>query len=323
MSVRVMALSLPFMAISCCLRGYFTARRRVETASAAQITEQVTRIATAIVLLRWLMPLGVSYACMAIMAADVISEGLGCLHVTAGYFMDRRRLRKQSGGMSSLSAPLSPEEQKKEQKTMWDITLPITASHYLTSLLRTVESILVPDCLTIFVLSRTRALELFGMVKGMALPLLLFPSALLGSLSLLLVPEISEAASLGKMDKVRRSIRKTLRLTFGLSAVVAVIFFLFPGEIGMLVYKEPGLERILRTLAPLIPLMYAESVSVGILRGLGEQKASLLYGIIDSAVRITLIAILVPRMGMTGFLLVMVVSNVLTPMLNIRKALKA
>ena len=315
MSVRVMALALPFMSISCCLRGYFTARRRVGVSSASQMTEQLARIAVAMVLLHYMLPMGIAYACLAIMLADVISEGLGCLCISVGYLIDRRKL-------SSAKLRTDKEATAQERRVMWDITLPITASHYLTSLLRTVESILVPDCLAVFVLSRTRALELFGMVKGMALPLLLFPSTLLGALAMLLVPEISEAHALGKAGQVRHAISLTMKLTMTLSAVVGALFMLFPGELGMLVYNEPGLERILSVLSPLMPLMYAESVCVGILRGMGEQKASLLYGVSDSVIRIILIALLVPRMGLSGFLLVMVVSNVFTPVLHIRRMLR-
>ena len=83
MSVRVMALALPFMSISCCLRGYFTARRRVGVSSASQMTEQLARIAVAMVLLHYMLPMGIAYACLAIisnhctgMAAELRDEAI-------------------------------------------------------------------------------------------------------------------------------------------------------------------------------------------------------------------------------------------------------
>lgn len=310
-SVRVMALSLPFMSISCCLRGYFTARRRVSVPSIAQITEQGARIILALFLLNRMAPSGAEGACMAIMLADVISEGAGCLYIICGYIFDRFRL---TCPQPNLTTP-----QYAVGRKIWSIAAPITASHYLTTLLRTIESILVPDCLTTYELSRTRALELFGMVKGMALPLILFPSTLLTAFSSLLVPEISEAATLGQKARVEEAVKRTMHITLTLSMITGGLFMIYPGELSELIYKEAEVAVILRWLAPLLPLMYTESVIVGILRGLGEQNSSLRYGIADSVLRIILIIIAVPERGLTGFMLVMTASNLLTPLLHMRR----
>lgn len=310
-SVRVMAFALPFMSISCCLRGYFTARRRSGVPSAAQIVEQLSRIALAVWLLNSWAGDSVEQMCIAIMIADVISEGAGCLYVVAAYFLDRRR-HADIG-----SRPCVPIE--KMSRAIWSIAAPITASHYLTTLLRTIESVLVPDCLTISELSRERALELFGLVKGMALPLVLFPSTLLTAFSTLLTPEISQAQVTGRRDSVDKAVRRAMRITFSLAVPVSGLFLMFPTQLGVLIYSDERLGPILTALAPLMPLMYAESVAVGILRGLGEQNCSLIYGIADSLLRILLIILLVPRMGLPGFLLVMTASNLLTPLLHLRR----
>ena len=55
---------------------------------------------------------------------------------------------------------------------------------------------------------------------------------------------------------------------------------------------------------------------------MNQQGSSLRYSVLDSAVRIILIFVIVPLRGMEGFLFVMVVSNLLTAGLNIRRLLK-
>ncbi len=313
-SVRIMALALPFMSISCCLRGYFTARRKVVVPSAAQIIEQAARIVLALFFLRHWSPLDAETACLAIMLSDVISEAAGCLYAVTGYLFDRRQLNCPCSGNIKPDYPV--------WRRIWDIAAPITASHYLTTLLRTVESILVPDCLTAFEQSRERALELFGMVKGMALPLILFPSTLLTAFSSLLIPEISEAAALGRSKRIEAAVHRSIHITMTLAVIISGIFMLYPDALGLLIYNEPQLGHIIRWLAPLLPLMYAESVVVGILRGLGEQNSSLRYGLLDSAVRIILIIIAVPEYGLDGFMAVMAVSNLLTPLLHLHRLRK-
>ena len=54
-----------------------------------------------------------------------------------------------------------------------------------------------------------------------------------------------------------------------------------------------------------------------ILKGLGEEVATFRYSIWDSLIRIGLVILLMPRMGMKGFLFVMICSNVLSALLNI------
>ena len=137
-TVRIMAMALPFMSVSCCLRGYFTARRKVSVPSAAQIVEQGSRIALALFFLIKASPCSVERSCIAIMAADVISEAAGCSYVVIGYLLDRRKLKCMNEKAETPDYSI--------RRRIWDIAAPITASHYLTTLLRTVESILVPDC---------------------------------------------------------------------------------------------------------------------------------------------------------------------------------
>ena len=313
-AVRMMALALPFMSISCCLRGYFLARRRVAVQSGGQILEQTARIALSLALLARMAPMGITYSCLAIMIADAASEGLGCLFLVGGYFVDRRKV--PDGNPLRLAPPYRPYRQ------IWNIAGPITASHYLTTLLRTIESILVPDCLARFILSRARALEMFGLLRGMALPLIFFPSTFLNALTALLVPELSEAQATGNAKRTEMVVGRSLRITFLLAMPAAGVFLLYADQLGMLVYKREDLGWLLRSLAPLMPLMYAESMVAGILRGLGEQKKALQYNIIDSVARILLIVALVPSFGMVGFLIVMVFSNLLTSLLKLRRLLK-
>jgi stage V sporulation protein B len=78
---------------------------------------------------------------------------------------------------------------------------------------------------------------------------------------------------------------------------------------------------LLQILGPLTPVMYLDSVATGMLKGINEQVHSLWYSVADSAVRITLIWLLLPRFGITGFLFVMLVSNLLTCILSTHRLL--
>ncbi len=312
-SLRMMTISLPFMGVSSCIKGYFLARRKVTSSSVSQILEQLTRIGTIILILEWTAADSVERACLAVMIGDTVAETVSCLFMAVCYLIDKRRLKKSDTVVRTHGQITS---------RIMSIALPITGGRYLSSGLRTAENIMVPHALTLSGLSRESALSSFGKLKGMALPLIFFPSSFLNAFSALLIPEISEAKVLSQQKRLTRTIEKTLHLTLVSSILISGMFWFLAYPLGELVYHDREVGMMLRVLAPLAPVMYLESVVVGILKGLDQQTHSLLYSVLDSASRIALILLLLPRYGINGFFGVMVFSNLLTCGLNVRRLCK-
>ena len=76
-------------------------------------------------------------------------------------------------------------------------------------------------------------------------------------------------------------------------------------------------------LSPIIPFMYLDAISDGILKGLDQQKFTFFTSVGDSAVRILLILLFLPRFGIKAFILIMYFSNFITGFLNTKKLIKA
>ncbi len=313
-ALRILSLGLPFMGISSCLRGYFIARRKVSSSTSAQLLEQAVRILVIFLIIDHFAAKGISYACAAVMIADTLAETSSCLHLVIDYFKDRKKLPTVSSG--NLAG------KPRILRRLLSIAVPITAGRYLNTSLRTVENLLVPNCLTKFSNSRERALSEFGMLKGMAMPILFFPSSFLSALSTLLVPEISEAAVLHQKLKVEKAVNQSLRLTLLMSIPISGVFTMFAYDLGKLIYHSREVGFLIGVLAPIMPFMYLESVVDGLLKGLNQQVSSLKYSVLDSVLRIGAIVLIVPAYGIKGFLFIMILSNILTSTLNIRRLLK-
>lgn len=312
-ALRVLAIGLPFMGISSCLRGYFIARRKVSHSTNAQLLEQAVRIGLILLLIDRFAPQGIGAACAAVMLGDTLAEAAACLHLALGYLRDRKRLPPADGRRGDFHPRIL--------RRLLVIAIPITAGRYLNTALRTVENLLVPNCLTQFTRSRERALSEFGMLKGMAMPILFFPSSFLSAFATLLVPEVSEANALCQKARVEQAVSQSLRLTLMLSLPLAGLFALYADQLGTLIYHSAEVGLYIGALAPIVPFMYLESVVDGLLKGLDQQISSLKYGVLDSVLRMGAILLLLPGRGMKGFLLIMVVSNVLTASLNIHRLL--
>lgn len=313
-ALRMLAFSLPSMGVSSCLRGYLIARRKATGTSYAQLLEQVVRIAVIALLIDRFSSAGLAMACLAVMLGDTVAEWTSCAYLAICYRIDKKLMQEE--------LPMRAGSRPPVIKRLLAIAAPITAGRYLNTVLRTIENILVPNSIAAYNGSKERGLSEFGALKGMALPLIFFPASFLSALSTLLIPEISSANALHQQKKINRAIEHTLHLTLLSSILIGAVFFAFSDEIGVLLYNSEDVGRYLLVLAPLTPIMYAESIVDGILKGLNQQVSSLKYSIADSAIRIALIVLLVPRWGMNGFLFIMVISNVLTSFLNTHRLLK-
>ena len=173
----------------------------------------------------------------------------------------------------------------------------------------------MPACLAVYLINaggRTAALEQYGELKGMALPLLTFPFGLLGSLSVLLMPEITQAHILGQTKRLNALLNRMLRLTGYFSALAGTLFWVWGRPLAKLLYQSADAGFYLETLAPAMPLMYLESMVDGAMKGVGEQKAAFRYSVWDSILRIGGVVALLPRFGMKGFLAVILLSSLYT-----------
>lgn len=310
-ALRVLAPSLPFMAVAGALRGCFLAARRVTPNVMAQLIEQFVRMGVAVAGLRVMAQWGAGYGCAAVVLGNTVSEGVSCglMMLFAARTQEFRRQRQE---------PLHPYTQRE----LYEIILPVTGNRLLGSGLQAVESSLIPLTLSLYTGSRAVAMTQYGNLKGMALPLLFFPFSVLSALSGLLMPEITRAHTRGNTLETRRLIRWMLTLTGAFSLAAGIGFVMAGPQLAQLVYRDAEVGRYVQILGFVAPFMYLESMVDGVLKGLGEQLATFRYSLFDSVFRIAAIALLLPRYGMIAFLGIMIASNLFTFTLNTRRMLR-
>ncbi|MBQ1231688.1 MAG: polysaccharide biosynthesis C-terminal domain-containing protein, partial [Clostridia bacterium] len=272
------------------------------------IIEQAVRIILVLCLAGGFAKKGISFAVAAVMVGDAVAEAVSCFILYLSYQADKRKVPNSSNTQNNQGF-----------REILRIATPITAGRYLNSGLRTAENILVPKSLNAF--GAASALSQFGMIKGMALPLLFFPSSFLTAISTLLVPEMSEAATKKQDYKIRFASERTITITASASFLIGALFFALSKPLGMLFYESYEVSYLLRALAPIVPLMYIDSICDGMLKGLDKQSFVFWLSVSDSAARLVAVPLVVSRFGMTGFLFIMVISNLYTASLRVWKLL--
>ena len=252
------------------------------------------------------LPRGTKYACFALVASSALAEGGSLITSYLMYLWDKRCL-----------AAASPKVKGGVFQKICSIALPVAVGSYIRQGFTTAEHMAIPWGLKKSGADPAGALESYGVLHGMALPLVLYPSAIIGAFTGLLIPELAGLAELGRRDQVRRVSLSAVRLVLAFSIGVSGALGFFGYELGVGVYGSGAAGNYIRVLAPLVPLMFFDTTVDCILKGLGEQVYTMKVNIIDAAICLVFVVLLVPRMGIMGYVVVIYVSEAVNLMLSV------
>ena len=310
--LRVLALTLVPIAVSSCLSGYFTAVRRVKANSAFGIVSQFVKIGATVAVLSLIPDLDTEEACIALVFGGAVAEFFSLGITFLLYLFDKRKIKTYTAcERSEKSEPIT--------RKLLGITLPVTFSACIRSALSMFQHILIPKGIHKSGKSWSAALSSYGALHGMALPLLLFPSAFITSFAGLLIPEVSECCAQNDSVRLKRTAYRTLSLSLFFSIGISGIMLFFSHDIGIAVYNNEETALYIRVLAPLIPVMYIDSAVDAILKGSGHQVYSMNVNIADTLTACIFALTLVPKMGIWGYVISIYATEILNTTLSLIK----
>jgi len=310
-SLRLLSITLPLISLSSAWGGYFTAVRRPYKNAAVQVSEQVLKIGGTMYFLS-VFPLGnVEQTCCALVLGGVGAEIASFLLELILFLRDRKRHfpSAEKGGNGNVG------------KRLLGITLPIALTTYIRSGLITLQHVLIPEGLRNSGRSHTAALVAYGSIHSMAMPVILYPAALIASFSGLLVPELAEAEAQNSRRHITYMISRVWSLALLFSIGVAGVMICFSAEIGDALYPATDAGKYIRILAPLIPIMYVDTATDAMMKGLGEQIYSMKINIVDAAISVLFVWILIPRYGIDGYIFAIYFSELFNTVFSIHHLL--
>jgi len=307
--LRILAITLIPIAICSCLSGYFTAVRRVKVNAAFQVLTQFVKIAATVFFLSFLLELGVREACIALVLGGAVAEFVSLIITYALYRYDRRKLKSQALIFKDRGI----------SKKLLSITLPVTFSACIRSALTAIQHVLVPRGLKSSGLIWAEALSKYGYLHGMALPVILFPSAFISAFAGLLIPEVSECCIQNDVERLRRTSYRALSLSLFFSIGISGIMIFFSRELGLIIYDSEEVALYIRILAPLIPVMYIDSSVDAILKGSGHQVYSMNVNIADALTSCIFALTLIPRLGIYGYIISIYATELMNTTLSLYK----
>lgn len=317
LSMMLLIPTIPVIAASSSIKGYFYGIQDVTPTAVSQFVEQLVRIGLVILMAGYFVQVGLEYACALAVVGMAAGEISNLLYVAVVYLGRNKRCSSKADNRAaiygntvnrskttfhrkiSLSGMFS--SYKKIVYRIMEISIPVSINRFILSIMGAVEVILIPRRLVLGGLDYHITMQEYGKLTGMALPLIFFPSFITSSLATNLVPVISEALSVKNYKTVNYRISKSIQFTAVMGFIFTAVFMSFPHQIGNLVYRKEKIGDILYLLAFTCVFVYLQQTFLGILNGMGKQGVLLRNSVIGSVIRIGFVYYAIPHYGVKGY----------------------
>lgn len=296
--LRIIALSIPMATVHSCINGYFYGIRKTAIPAFSQLAEQICRVGSVYLIYFVCQKHGltptISFAVVGLVIGESASMIVSVVAILA-------RAHQVFPARAHVALP-KPPVYRRITRQLLQLAVPLSANRLVLNLLQSVEAIYIPNRLMAYGLNNADALSVYGVLTGMSLPLILFPSAITNSISVLLLPIVSEADASGDHAAVRRAIMTSIRCCLLLGFGCTAMFLLCGRLAGQLLFHSELAGSFILTLSFICPFMYIASTLNSILNGLGKTIQTFLFSVVSLLLRLLFVFIAIPVYGIKGYL---------------------
>lgn len=303
--LRVISFSVPACAIHACICGYYLGQKKASVSAWCQMIEPVVRVGGIYILARVVISKGMDIspviACIGMIIGEVASTLLSlCI------------LSTESGFLFSKLTNV-----KNTAKEMFFMTYPLTLNKLASSFLMAFEAVVIPVSLKKAGLSDDNAVSVYGTLTGMAMPFIMFPATITGSVSSMVMPSVAEYQSKGDYARIGSTTSTIMKYCLSIGIFCTGYFYIYGMRLGEIFFHSSDAGLFISILAWLCPFMYINVTLSGILNGMGKTKTTFFNGIISTFVRLGFIIFLVPVIGIKGCLMGVLAGQILCTVLDI------
>ena len=298
--LKIISFSYVPCSIHACINGYFYAKKKAAIPAVSQLAEQLVRVGSVYLIDRILQGQGKEITISLAVTGLVFGEIAGMLI---------------SLSFSGIHFDLTPKF--SHGKELLSMAVPLTATRLIINLFSSVENALIPNRLRLFGYTQAEALSVFGVLTGMALAVIMFPSVITNSVSVILLPTIAEAQATHNNTVIQGAIRRTIASCLVLGFTACVGFLLTGSFIGNVIFQNALAGTFIKTLSWICPFLYLSSTLNSILHGLGYPQSTFLIGLAGCGLRILFVYFGIPHMGIAAYLSGLIASQILMALLAV------
>lgn len=298
--LKVLSFSFVPSCIHACINGYYYGLKKTAIPSVCQLVEQIARVGS--VYLMYLV--NVNQGKTLTLSMTIWGLVLGEIASTLV-------------SVSTLSTQRQFGNIRVYTTNLVSMAIPLTANRVVLNLFASFENIMIPNRLKLFGYTNSEALSVYGILTGMAMAVIMFPSVITNSVSVLLLPTISEAQSAGNEKMILRTVRKTIESCLILGFLCTAGFFITGNFIGNRFFGNALAGTFITTLGWICPFLYLSSTLSSILHGLGFPGITFCLNMTACSIRILFVLFALPVYGIKSYLIGLLISQLIVALLAI------
>lgn len=299
--------SLPFASVHSCICGYFLGLRQTKVPAISQFIEQTIRVVCVFILWFFCVKYNITVSIQLAVIGTLLSELGSSLYCVRQFYPAR--------GEPKLSRLL--QHCFSHGKELFSLAIPLTANRTMLNVLQSIEAISIPLRLQAFGVTPSDSIKIYGVLTGMALPCILFPSAITNSVSTMLLPTIADLEVTGTRKNLNTVIKKVSGCCFLLGFVSCIIFLILGRWMGNVLFHSSLAGNFILILAWICPFLYTNSTFISIINGLGKTSISFCINTIGLLIRIVGVLFFIPIFGIKGYLWGLLASQIMVSLLCI------
>ena len=295
-SIKFMPLALISGAVASCFKGYFNACRKASVSATGDIIEFIIKSLIIVIMTLTATNPDENSVCRIMIAGIIAGNIFSLVYCLIVFF----RHYDKCLGKCSLNF-----------RKYMTYAFPIMAGSILTSALSSTNDALIPICLRQSGDSINEALSRFGIFEAIVIPTLFFPSVVLCSMSGIIVSESARATASGNKERIRSLTERLTKYTLIFAIFASAVLMRFGSNIGNIMGGGVLAGKMITIIAPVVPFIYMEIILEALIKGMGLQGFSSLNYLAEYAVRISVVLILVPKLGFYGIVASYYSSNII------------
>lgn len=309
--LRIIALSVPLGAVHSCINGYFYGVKKAGLPAATQLIEQFFRV-TCVFLASFMADGRGTAPTINVAVVGLVVGEFGAMIVSIiAVYLRFCRLSSTKGLRENAVKVLHPVSAYfSAAAKLLALSIPLSLTRIVINLLQSIEAVYIPSMLQTYGYDSATALSVYGVLTGMALPLIFFPNALTGSISLMLLPVVSEADAAGNRSAVKRAAGKTVYSCLFLGGICTLGFLILGRPVGRLLFHSELAGIFICSLSFICPFLYLCATLTSILHGLGKAGSVFFVNVSSLLIRLAFVFWLLPRFGIDSYIAGMLFSQI-------------
>lgn len=311
--LKILCILFPFCGTSACINGYFYGKKEAKVPAVTQIIEQLVRVVSVITLCLIFSAVGED-SCRIAMLGLVFGEMASCFYNCFKLFRSMAHPALSSLPHHSF---LSGHTRAPIVSTLLFLAFTLTTTKLIISILHSVEAIFIPAALKQYGCSAQDALSIYGILSGVALPFILFPSTITNSFAVMLLPAIAQADAEKNEKKIQTYVTLSGKYSLLIGYLFTCLFFLFGKEFGILLFHSENAGIYIYILSWLCPFLYLSTTFTSIINGLGKTQLTFLITAISLLIKICFLLFCVPKYGIRAYLIGTLISQITMTLLEV------